>query len=515
MKLSVCIPVYNYDARPLVRSLSQQASAFEGEVELVCIDDASDTSWREQAGELTELGSYLQLEENVGRARIRNMFLEHTQGDYLLFLDVDSEVGEGFLARYLEALEQEPAVVVGGRVYDRRCNDQAHRLRYLYGTQVESRPVKWRRSHPYQSFMSNNFAVRREVLEANPFDASITRYGHEDTLFGFRLEQNGVPIMHIDNPVVNGEVEENGVFLSKTVEAVENLAAIDDALGADDAFGRRVRLVGTYRRLRSMGITGPVSWLHSLLRRPLESHFVSGNSVSVAQLNFYKLGVFIKEKNKITQKTNTMKTSIKAVALLMLGMFAAGTVCAQVMETKTYPDGSKYTGQFSDKGRLKQGRGRMVWTDGNMYEGQWMKDKPHGEGTFTFANGIVYQGHWENNVAKGHGIITMPNGCTIEGEWVEMGDGTGVAVWSDGTRYEGPFKGGAANGYGVKVWPNGDRYEGNFNMGHMSGQGTMKYHDGSSYTGNWSSDMYNGLGKYIAVDGSVTEGNFRSGKLQN
>lgn len=302
MMLSVCIPVYNYDARPLARSLASQVAALDGAVELVCIDDASDDVWRCQSDELASLGDYIRLEENVGRARIRNMFLDHTQGEYLLFLDVDSEVGEGFLSRYLEALQEQPAVVVGGRVYDRRGNDQAHRLRYLYGTQVESKTIGWRRSHPYQSFMSNNFAVRRDVLQQHPFDERIVHYGHEDTLFGFRLEQEGVFITHIDNPVVNGEVEENGVFLSKTVEAVETLAGLDTTLDGDALFGQRVRLVGTYRRLRRLGLTAPVGWLYSLLRRPMESHFVSGNAVSVAQLNFYKLGLFIKAKNK---KLNT------------------------------------------------------------------------------------------------------------------------------------------------------------------------------------------------------------------
>lgn len=296
--ISVCIPVYNYDACPLARSVKAQAEGLDEVVELVCIDDHSDDVWRERNRPLGEMGTYVELEENVGRARIRNMFLDHTKGEYLLFLDVDSELPEGFLARYAEVLRDRPAVVVGGRVYDRRGDNQEHRLRYLYGTQVECKTVDWRRSHPYQSFMSNNFVVRRDVLQQCPFDERISRYGHEDTLFGYRLEQNGIVVTHIDNPVVNGEVEDNADFLNKTVEAVENLAEIDSTLADDAVFGHRVRLVGTYRRLRQWGLTAPVSWLHTLLRRPLESHFVSGNAVSVAQLNFYKLGLFIKAKNK-------------------------------------------------------------------------------------------------------------------------------------------------------------------------------------------------------------------------
>lgn len=39
--------------------------------------------------------------------------------------------------------------------------------------------------------------------------------------------------------------------------------------------------------------------------------------------------------------------------------------------------GSKYTGQFV-KGEL-HGRGTMVYTDGSMYEGEWYRNRKHGE----------------------------------------------------------------------------------------------------------------------------------------
>lgn len=39
--------------------------------------------------------------------------------------------------------------------------------------------------------------------------------------------------------------------------------------------------------------------------------------------------------------------------------------------------GSKYTGQFV-KGEL-HGRGTMVYADGSMYEGEWYRNRKHGE----------------------------------------------------------------------------------------------------------------------------------------
>ena len=149
-----------------------------------------------------------------------------------------------------------------------------------------------------------------------------------------------------------------------------------------------------------------------------------------------------------------MKKTVKIATLITLGLFICGTAFGQVQETKTYKDGSVYTGQFNGKGK-KQGSGRMVWSNGNQYEGEWKNDKPNGEGVFTYANGE-----------------------------------------------------------GVKIWPNGDRYEGSFSMGHLSGQGTCRFHDGAVYTGSWNNDMYNGQGRYVGTDGTVFEGNFRAGKLQ-
>jgi len=188
-----------------------------------------------------------------------------------------------------------------------------------------------------------------------------------------------------------------------------------------------------------------------------------------------------------------MNRKVKLVALLALGMLLTFGAYAQVQETKTYKDGSVYTGQINGKGK-KEGNGRIEWPNGNSYEGQWKKDKPNGEGTFTYANGIVYQGQWVDNVAKGHGVITMPNGCVIEGEWTEMGNGTGTAVWADGTQYVGTFKDGAPHGEGVMTYPNGDRYEGTitiFMMGAITGHG-----------------------KFTHADGTVEEGDFRASKLQ-
>ena len=295
--ISVCIPIHNYDVLPLAESIISQDAG----VELVCIDDGSSPEYIERNRPIEKIGKYIVLEGNVGRARVRNLFLEHTQGDWLLFLDNDSEVPDNFLQVYHSATQPlshsatQPLVIVGGRIYDERGNNREHRLRYLYGTRVESQPAHVRSQHPYKSFMTNNFVVRRSVLEQIGFDSRLSQYGHEDTLFGYRLEQQQVPILHIDNAVVNGYVETNEEFLLKTVEGVGSLVQIYGFMKNDPCFCRSVRLLKAYDKVKKWHLQGLVTYLFQHSEKKLKNDFLSGNELSLRKFNFYKLATFIEK----------------------------------------------------------------------------------------------------------------------------------------------------------------------------------------------------------------------------
>ena len=46
------------------------------------------------------------------------------------------------------------------------------------------------------------------------------------------------------------------------------------------------------------------------------------------------------------------------------------------------------------------GSGQMLWTDGSMYEGEWISGIQHGLGRMVFPNGVSKEGYFENNVYK-------------------------------------------------------------------------------------------------------------------
>ena len=83
--ISICIPIYNREMCDTVRLLANQAAQAGMQCEIVCIDDCSDSCYREANRLLHGMCRYVELERNIGRARIRNLFLQYARFDYLSF----------------------------------------------------------------------------------------------------------------------------------------------------------------------------------------------------------------------------------------------------------------------------------------------------------------------------------------------------------------------------------------------------------------------------------------------
>ena len=123
--ISICIPVYNFNVSLLLEELSRQMEKAEASVELILIDDCSSSENKELNKSACNKHRYIELEKNIGRAKIRNLFLEYAQYEHLLFLDCDSLIPkETFLSNYLKAIKEgESSIICGGRIYDRAKPD--------------------------------------------------------------------------------------------------------------------------------------------------------------------------------------------------------------------------------------------------------------------------------------------------------------------------------------------------------------------------------------------------------
>ena len=266
--LAVCIPVYNQNVERLVRELSEQSKPLNGQVSILIIDDASSEEFQAQYKNISGFAKVIQLDINIGRSKIRNTFLEHTSAEYLLFLDCDAQiVHSDFLSKYVEFLKvNRPKVLFGASIYQKEKPPMNFRLRWKYGSMIESKSFEYRVSAPQLGFKTNNFLVDRKILKLHPFNELITGYGHEDTLFGFDLEQNGISICHIDNPVLNAHLDSNSQFLNKTDEALNNLIHIWELSKKNGALLERLNILKVYFKYERNYIIGVIL---PRLRKPL------------------------------------------------------------------------------------------------------------------------------------------------------------------------------------------------------------------------------------------------------
>ena len=64
------------------------------------------------------------------------------------------------------------------------------------------------------------------------------------------------------------------------------------------------------------------------------------------------------------------------------------------------PDGSIYVGQFvNDK---REGYGKLLGSNSDMYDGEWKDSKPHGTGNLTCKRaGSKYEGEWMEGMRHG------------------------------------------------------------------------------------------------------------------
>ncbi|QJX48229.1 glycosyltransferase [Hymenobacter taeanensis] len=285
--LSVLIPVFNRDVTPLVRALLEQAPTWGGRVEIRCLDDGSQEDIRGLNRPLAALPAvcYQELPHNIGRAAIRNVLAAQAQGEWLLLLDNDSLLPDAhFLARYAAARRQ-AAVVVGGTAYEATPPTRPELLlRWLYGRQREARSAAVRQRAPHGQLTLNNLLIEAHVFRQLGLDESLTRYGHEDTKFGWLLRQAGISVLHLDNPVLHDGLEPAAVFLQKTQDAVRNLVQLyrTEGLGTD------TKLLNAALRLQRWGLDEAVCAAFRLREQQVRRNLLSVRP-SLRQLDALKL----------------------------------------------------------------------------------------------------------------------------------------------------------------------------------------------------------------------------------
>ena len=116
---------------------------------------------------------------------------------------------------------------------------------------------------------------------------------------------------------------------------------------------------------------------------------------------------------------------INIISLLLFFLFFAGCVSSPSTSSVRIP---------------REGKGTITYPNGSKYVGEFKAYKFNGQGTLTWSDGTEYVGGFKDSWFNGQGTLT----------------------WSDGTEYVGGFKDGMFNGQGILIWPDGLKYIGLF-----------------------------------------------------
>ena len=305
--LSILLPSYNNVCVSLVQVLQRQADALRGKLdkpfryEIIVADDCSTDAACIDANRV--IGDmlhcrYLRMEQNVGRAQIRNVLISESRGDYVLLVDSDLFLcDDNYLYKYATSTAD---VVYGGTriggegfaMVDNEANTENLKgnLRYIYEKKAEpSHRAAFRQLRPNQEISVCNLYARLDIMEAHPFDSRFKAYGYEDVLFGKRLAESGIEVTHIDNPVLINEFESNSVFVKKTEEAILTLCRFEQDLEGYSNLKTKVTSLGRYIPLSLFRL-----W-HRIMKNK-EKRNLTGSKPSLLLFKLYKLGFFLENR---------------------------------------------------------------------------------------------------------------------------------------------------------------------------------------------------------------------------
>jgi len=295
MKISLLIPVFNYDIVALVHSMRNAIGKVPEFCEILIGDDGSSPDYREKYRSLE--GDNVRLiisEKNIGRSAIRNRLALEATGDFLLFIDADAMVSgtaEAYMLKWIPAMSVS-SVICGGTLYhESPPGDPDKLLRWKYGRTKEQQKATERNNNPHASFSTFNVMIEKSVFSRIRFNEELKQYGHEDTLLGYQLKKAGINILHIDNGLVHEGLESNREFLNKTKLGIENLSKLFDIVTDKRAFSDTVRIIRFYNKLKFFRLTRILAGIFIRCRERIEIKLDS-SEISLLLFAFYKISMF-------------------------------------------------------------------------------------------------------------------------------------------------------------------------------------------------------------------------------
>ena len=115
------------------------------------------------------------------------------------------------------------------------------------------------------------------------------------------------------------------------------------------------------------------------------------------------------------------------------------------------------------------------------YDGNWENDEKNGKGKMIYYNGNIYEGNWKNDEKSGHGKMTY---CNNSVDYNGIENDTKLDKLNE--YLENQLDN--LNNNSIEIDKKCDIYEGNWENDKKNGYGKMTYSDGTIYEGEWEND---------------------------
>ena len=161
---------------------------------------------------------------------------------------------------------------------------------------------------------------------------------------------------------------------------------------------------------------------------------------------------------------------------------------------------SKVTDEYviGSRNNNSKSNATMIYDDGS-YKGPIAYGKPHGKGRLTYKDGSYYDGNWVNGKKEGNGKYYDPKTNIIQEGIYINGICSRVIDEYDAESRNNNSSSNTTTMYG------GGSYEGQTVDGIPHGKGRMTYKEGSYYDGDWSNGIMHGKGKFYDSKNNIMQ----------
>ena len=230
--VSVLIPFLRDDPSELLQLLDEEAGAVDRAVEIIVMDDGTDdpdltARLQTRIRAMALPARLITLKKNEGRSKGRNRLADAARGGSLMFLDSDMRPDHRrFLWTWAELVAREdPAVAFGGFSLLQAPTDARFSVHRSMAAKSDCVPYQERARTPEKYVFTSNLLVRRDVFEAETFDAEFSGWGWEDVEWAMRVSRR-FTVVHVDNPATHMGLDTVEALAGKYEQSAGNFARV-------------------------------------------------------------------------------------------------------------------------------------------------------------------------------------------------------------------------------------------------------------------------------------------------